>query len=187
MAIDNSILTHAIYLFSTILCCTISQHKNRNLLRTFFIFLWTTVIYFVVSCSIFPIQFTNSGIHMKSFCEQFSIMTASQFRAYFVDYFLYNISYFASYLSFAFIGCMVFYKLRKFTNSMLLLISVLLIHLIYNVSLNTLVDEVVKTINAEDFLIIAIGFIFGWICAKITLKLLPGLAEKILAESVADE
>ncbi len=49
------------------------------------------------------------------------------------------------------------------------------------VFLNTMVDEVVKAINAEDFIIMTIGFLLGWVCAKITLKLWPGLAEKILA------
>lgn len=180
MAIDNSILTHAIYVLSAILCCTITQKRTQNPLRTFFMFLWTTVIYFVVSCSILPIQFTNSGIHMGSFYNQFSIMSASQFKAYFFEYFLYNISYFASYLSFAFIGCVLFYRLRKLVNGISLLFSMLLIHLIYNVSLNTILDEVVKAINAEDFLIMTIGFLFGWVCAKITLKLCPILAEKVL-------
>ncbi len=66
-------------------------------------------------------------------------------------------------------------------NGIFLLVSMLLIHLIYNVFLNTMVDEVVKAINAEDFIIMTIGFLLGWVCAKITLKLWPGLAEKILA------
>lgn len=182
MAIDNSILTHTIYLVCAVLSCTITHRKYHNTIRTFFVFLWATVIYFIVSCSILPIQFTNSGVHMGSFFQQFSIMSVPQFKEYFIDYLFYNISYFTSYLAFAFVGCILFRWLRKFWNAIILLFVLLAIHLGYNVGLNTIIDEVVKSVNAEDFLIMTLGFILGWICAKITLQLCPTLAAKILVK-----
>lgn len=180
MAIDNSILTHCIYAICTIICCIISHKKSKNRVRTFFIFLFGTTTYFVVSCSILPIQFTNTGVQMHSFYNQFSMMSASQFKKYFLDYLVYNISYAVAYLTFAFVGCILFCRLRKFVNSMLLLLFMLLVHLIYNVGLNVMLNEVVKAINAEDFLIMTMGFLLGWSCARITLILYPALAEKVL-------
>ena len=116
---------------------------------------------------------------MESFDSQFSMMSLGQFKKYFLDYFLYNISTFAAYLSFAFVGYILFCKLRKFVNGVLLLLFLLVVHLVYNVGLNVMIDEVVKAINAEDFLIMTMGFLLGWSCARITLILRPVLDEKI--------
>lgn len=181
MAIDKSFLTHTIYLVSAIICCVITQKKHQNSLRTFLIFLWTSAIYFVIACSILPIQFTNSGIHMAEFSDQFSMMTAEQFKKYFLSYFLYNMSYFTSYLSLSFVGVLLFSKLRTIKGCIIFLLSLLLIHVGYNIALNILVDEVVKAINAEDILIIILGFLTGWLCGKVTLKVAPTFSEKILS------
>ena len=180
MGIDDSILTLAIFTLCVIIFCVNTYKKTHNILRTVFMFLWVTAIYFVISCCIFPIQFTNSGVHMPSFESQFSMMTFAQFRMYFFDYFLFRISYFASFLTFAFVACILFKGQRKYRNCCILLFGLMLIHLTYNVCLNVLIDEVVKSINAEDFLIMFMGFTIGWICAKIAILSCPSLGKNVL-------
>jgi len=180
MAIDDSILTLTILMLCIIVFCFRTYRKTRNALRTFFVFLWVIAIYFVTSCCIFPIQFTNTGVHMQSFKSQFSMMSFEQLQTYFLDYFLFRISYFASFLVLAFVACILFETQRKIINACILLICIMSVHLVYNVGLNLLIDEVVKSINAEDFLIMFLGFISGWICAKITIWVCPSLGIMVL-------
>ncbi len=187
MAIDNSILTDVIYLAIVFLVCLLNYRKNHNVFRSIFLFLWVTSIYFVLSCCIFPIQFSNTGIHMISFWDQFSIMSLPQLKKYFLEYLMYRISYLSSFLCLSFTSCYLFKKIRKIHFALVTILGLMLIHLVYNVSLNVLLDEVVKSINAEDFYLMIIGFFSGWICAKIALAISPTLAQAVLESRVKSE
>ena len=184
MGIDKSILTDVIYVMCTILCCRNTYKRTGNTLRTFFVFLWSISIYSVVTCCILPIQLIKSSDrHVDSIMDFCSRMTWEQFQKYFLEYFLRDTSFFTSFLCVAFVGCVLYSKLRKLRFSILLLVFMQIIHLVYNISHNMLVDDIIKFINAEDFLLMAMGFLLGWSCAKITLKLCPVFADKILIQS----
>ena len=179
MAIDDSVVTYSVFAICAAASCIRTYKKTKNTLRTAIMFLWAAAIYLVVSCSIFPIQLENIGGYFISYTEMFSMMSLEHLTKYFPGYFIVNIEYFSSYLLLSFFGHLLFPKMRKIWVSATLLLGLMIIHVIYNVSLNVLTDELVKYINAEDLYLITLGFAIGWLCGKLTFKIWPTLSEKI--------
>lgn len=179
MAIDDSILTYSVFAVCAVIFCARTYKKTKNILRTVVMFFWVAAIYLVVSCSIFPIQLENIGGYFTSYAEMFYIMSIEHLIKYFPGYFVANFEYFSSYLALAFFGHLLFPNMRKTGFSAFVLLGLLIVHVAYNVCLNVLTDELVKFINAEDLYMIALGFIIGWLCSKLMLKIWPALSKKI--------
>lgn len=182
MGIDVSVLTHIVFIICAVIACICSYKKYKNMVRVLFVFLWAASVYYVTACCLLPIPLAPSGDPMLSFGRQFSFMTYEQFQEYFFEMFVQKIPFFSSFLCFAFCACLLFNPLRKLRFGALLLIGLMAIHLVYNVTLNVLVDEIVKPISSEDFLIMSMGYIVGWLCAKISLTVSPRLGSCILAD-----
>jgi len=51
----------------------------------------------------------------------------------------------------------------------------IIIHVLYNMVLNTLLGEVIKMINLIDILEMIIGFVVGYLCACILTKCFPNI------------
>lgn len=179
MTIENSVLTYIIFIIAAVISCVKSYKKRKNTVRTIIVFLWAAAIYFVFSCCILPIQLTPvfSG-SMESFKSQFVYTSAD----YFWKYFLEQLALFFSFFAFSFFACGLFMKQRQVKYSLLLLLGLMFIHLLYNTVLNTLLGEIVKYINAEDFIIMALGYMAGWACARGILKLCPEFGNLILED-----
>ena len=179
MAIDDSVLTYSVFAICAALLCVRTFRKTKNILRTVVMFFWVMAIYLVVSCSIFPIQLNNFGVYLNSFTEMFYIMDFDLLIKYFPGYFMANIEYFSSFLVFAFVGYILFPQMRKTGFGAIVLLGLLIVHVVYNVCLNVVLDTLVKFINAEDLYMITLGFITGWLCGKLTLKIWPTLSAQI--------
>jgi len=179
MAIDDSVVTYSVFAICAAASCIRTYKKTKNTLRTAVMFLWAAAIYLVVSCSIFPIQLDSFGTYLNSYAEMFYIMSIDHLIKYFPGYFVTNIEYFASYLILAFSGYLLFNQMRKWKFSVLVLLGLLVIHVVYNVCLNVIIDELVKLIHAEDIYLITMGFMIGWLCGKLMFRLWPTLSEKL--------
>lgn len=179
MAIDKSPLTLILFFVFSCFSCFISYKKNKNLIRVLCVFLWALSIYNVFSYCILPIQFTHTIDNMPSFYTQFSIMTLEQFKRYFLDYIVSNASFFASFIMFGLFTSLLYKNFRNISWSFFLIISVLCVHLIYNVSLNLLLAQIIKSIRGEDFVLMIMGYFVGWLFAKTILKFFLSLDRKL--------
>ena len=168
LAIDHSLLTIGLCTISALLCCIFEWKKSKNGVRVFAKLFWIISIYNIVRYCILPIQLTSIGPKMDSFFVQFSPVDG--FFPYFFDYLFVFSQYIFAFFMFAVLNTLLFKKARKWDFSSALLLVLLATHLCYNVLMNSLHWEPIKFIRLEDFILFFIGYILGYLCAMIILK-----------------
>lgn len=150
------------FIIVLLLAVVCSYVHNRNVMHIIYTILFVTAIYSMICCCIFPIQYTRTSEVQYDFGDQFSIMPFQMMRQYLIPYFKDHIEFLISFYLFALSGTLLYEKMQRFRYAAVLLVILLAIHIAYNVILNTVLSEIIKYINAEDILLMTIGYLFGW-------------------------